>query len=225
MRSQFNSVSRFPGVLLVLVLAGSIIGCAKDGNRSPLGELFEPPSLGNSNETMPIARDALRPALRPAAQSTIRQTSFNAAVAEPVWHDSLESAISEAQTNNKLILADFTGSDWCHYCVKLKKEIFETPEFKSWASENVALLEVDFPRQTQLPLHIQRQNEMMKSRYGISSYPTVLLLDIEGNVKAKMAYQKGQSPAAWVQMAEARLQQNASGASRYAQGQNGSQLR
>ena len=134
------------------------------------------------------------------------QTSYNARIAEPQWGVSLPEAIAEAQSTDKLILIDFTGSDWCHFCVKLKKEIFETSEFKAWASENVVLLEVDFPRGSPLPPQVQQQNEMLKKRYDISSYPTVLLVDVEGNIKAKMGYQNGQSPSQWVQVAESRLE-------------------
>ena len=111
---------------------------------------------------------------------------------------------------NKLILADFTGSDWCHFCVKLDDEIFSKPEFKAWANDNVVLLKIDFPKRTQLPPQIRKQNEMLKSRYQISAYPTVLLMDVEGNVRAKMAYERGKSASQWVQIAEARLQHNAS---------------
>jgi len=110
------------------------------------------------------------------------------------------------RSNDKLILADFTGSDWCHWCVKLKKDVFETPEFKSWANENVVLLELDYPRNGSQPAPIREQNQMLKSRYNISSYPTVLLLDAEGRVRAKMGYEQGKTPSQWVQIAESRLQ-------------------
>ena len=118
---------------------------------------------------------------------------------------SLPAAIAEAQTEGKLVLADFTGSDWCPHCVTLKKEIFNTPQFKSWARNNVALLELDYPKRSQLPAEIRQQNEMLKSRYQISSYPTVLLLDVQGNVKGKLIYRSGQSPENWVKMADMRF--------------------
>ena len=129
-------------------------------------------------------------------------------IAEPVWHDSFADAVAEARTNDKLILADFTGSDWCHWCVKLKEDIFSKPEFKDWANANVVLLEVDYPKRTQQTAAIQQQNQMLKSRYNISSYPTILLLDTAGNVRAKMGYENGKSAAQWCQIAESRLSEN-----------------
>ena len=59
-----------------------------------------------------------------------------------IWHDSYESAIEESQKTGKPILADFTGSDWCHWCVKLKTDVFETETFQNWAQDNVVLLEL-----------------------------------------------------------------------------------
>lgn len=199
MISHFNFTTTVSIAATILVCA-TFAGCAKDGARNPLSEFFESPRSRLVDEIKP--RQSI------SEQPTIQQTSYEAKVSDPRWLDSLPEAIAEAQAESKLILLDFTGSDWCHYCVKLKKEIFETPEFKSWASDNVVLLELDFPRRSQLSPQIQQQNEMLKSRYDITSYPTVLLVDVEGNVKAKMGYQKGQSPAQWVQVAESRLHES-----------------
>jgi len=189
----------FVAFIIVASLAiATFVGCARDSVENPFASRFDAPALAAAR------RDVLEQSPKP----TIQQTSFEAEIPDPKWHDSLSTAIAAAKMNNKLILADFTGSDWCHYCVKLKDEIFSTSEFKAWADDNVVLLEIDFPKRTQLPQAIQRQNDMLKSRYEISSYPTVLLLDIEGNVKAKLGYENGKSAAQWVQLAESRLMQN-----------------
>jgi protein disulfide-isomerase len=199
--------------MLLLSVFGATLGCAKDSTRNVVSDFFEPPSSRAIDEI------ELQP---PRATNTlgnspkIQQASFEAQIPEPQWLTSLPQAISQAQSENKLILMDFTGSDWCHFCVKLKDEIFDTPEFKAWAGSNVVLLELDYPKRSQLPPQIQQQNQMLKSRYSISSYPTVILADVEGNVKAKMGYQNGQSPAQWVQMAEARLQEANTGSARIA---------
>lgn len=197
-----------------LLVSATLSGCAKDGNISPVDNAFDYAS--------PYA-EAERNIERGSA--TIQQTAYETAVADPVWHDSLSTAIAEAQSNDKLILANFTGSDWCHFCVKLKDEVFKKPEFKAWASDNVVLLEIDFPKRTQLPPEIQKQNDMLQSQFNISSYPTVLLLDAEGNVRAKMGYERGKSPSQWVQLAESRLQQNNVNANPVARGQSSTKLR
>ena len=106
-----------------------------------------------------------------------------------------------------------------------QRRSLKKPEFKAWASDNVVLLEIDFPKRTQLPPEIQKQNDMLQSQFNISSYPTVLLLDAEGNVRAKMGYERGKSPSQWVQLAESRLQQNNVNANPVARGQSSTKLR
>jgi protein disulfide-isomerase len=62
------------------------------------------------------------------------------------WYTSLEEAAKVSMTTGKPIMANFTGSDWCGWCKKLKKEVFDKAEFKNWANKNIVLLDVDFPR-------------------------------------------------------------------------------
>ncbi|MCX8487133.1 MAG: thioredoxin family protein, partial [Crocinitomicaceae bacterium] len=71
-----------------------------------------------------------------------------AAKEDIVWHTDLNKAIELANKENKPMMLFFTGSDWCGWCVKLKKEVFSQSEFKQWAQDNVILVEVDFPKYT-----------------------------------------------------------------------------
>ena len=84
--------------------------------------------------------DDAAPTTTPAPAVTANQP---AAVA-PTWFTSLDLAQAEARKSGKPILADFTGSDWCPWCVKLRKEVFNTKQFKDWAAKSVVLLEVRF---------------------------------------------------------------------------------
>src|SRR5205085_1106980 len=68
-------------------------------------------------------------------------------VVDATWGESYEKAVARAKKEKRLIIADFTGSDWCGWCIKLKKEVFETKEFKDWSGKTVVLLEVDFPHE------------------------------------------------------------------------------
>ncbi|MFH1708181.1 MAG: thioredoxin family protein [Planctomycetota bacterium] len=63
------------------------------------------------------------------------------------WLTDYNAAVKAAQERNLPILADFTGSDWCGWCQKLKAEVFDKKEFTEWAAQSVILLEVDFPKQ------------------------------------------------------------------------------
>ena len=120
-----------------------------------------------------------------------------------IWHDSLPAAVAESRRSGKPILADFTGSDWCHWCVKLKSDVFAKPEFQSWARDNVVLLELDYPKNGHPDPEIAQQNEALKNKYRISSYPTVLILDADGNKLGKMGYQK--DAGQWIEGAEQQI--------------------
>ena len=113
------------------------------------------------------------------------------------WGDDYDAALKESSETGKPILANFTGSDWCPYCVKLEKEVFATDEFKEWAEKNAVLLIVDFPRRSKLKADVQKQNKELAAKYGVSGYPSVLIMDSEGNRIGKTGYFAG-GPEKWV---------------------------
>jgi len=117
------------------------------------------------------------------------------------WLTDYEKALAKAAETDKLVLADFTGSDWCGWCIKLHDEVFDEPAFKKWAEENVVLLELDFPRSTPQNKKLKQQNARLARQFGVRAYPTVLLLDVEGKQVARTGYVKG-GPARWIAKAE-----------------------
>jgi thioredoxin-related protein len=125
--------------------------------------------------------------------------------AEGGWTSDYQAALKAAKEQKKVVLADFTGSDWCGWCIKLKKEVFDTKEFQEWAATNVVLLEVDFPQAKKLDDATKKQNEELAKRFSIEGFPTVLILDSTGKqVGANLGYQDG-GPAAWIKTAEAEI--------------------
>lgn len=120
---------------------------------------------------------------------------------EAAWLTKYEEAKELAKKENKLILADFTGSDWCGWCIKLKEEVFSKPEFATWAKDKVVLLELDFPRKTELPAELKEQNEKLKKEFKISGYPTIVFLDGNGKELGRGGYVAG-GPAKWIEQAE-----------------------
>ncbi|MGK4566086.1 thioredoxin family protein [Flavobacterium sp. 3HN19-14] len=66
------------------------------------------------------------------------------------WYDNVDEASTVAVKAKKPLLLFFTGSDWCGWCIRLQKEVMFTPEFKKWATDNVILVELDYPRSKQL---------------------------------------------------------------------------
>ncbi len=123
------------------------------------------------------------------------------AAAKPGWFTSYELAQKEALSKNRLLLMDFTGSDWCGWCIMLDKEVFSKPEFKEYASKNLVLLELDFPRSKKMPPETAKQNERLAVKYGIQGFPTVVVFDSNGKPLGALGYQAG-GPQAFIAQLE-----------------------
>lgn len=89
------------------------------------------------------------------------------------WLVSVDEAYEISKKTGKPILANFTGSDWCGWCIRLTNDVFNKPEFKQWAAKNVVLLELDFPRRKEIPENIRKQNADLQVAFGVNGYPTV----------------------------------------------------
>jgi thioredoxin-related protein len=113
------------------------------------------------------------------------------AQAKQGWLTDLKQAQEEAKNNKKLLLLDFTGSDWCGWCIKLDREVFSEPAFKDYATKNLVLLEVDFPRRKELSSAEKKQNFELADRYRIAGYPTIIVLDSEGKKLGELSYDAG----------------------------------
>lgn len=122
------------------------------------------------------------------------------AVPPPGWTEDYAKAAAKAKAENKNILLDFTGSDWCGFCKLLDKEVFESPKFKSWAKQNVVLVKVDFPKTIKQNAKIKEQNEELKKKYPFGGYPTVVITDADGKeLKRKSGYPPGSGPAKYLE--------------------------
>lgn len=107
------------------------------------------------------------------------------------WGDDYKKALEQAKADKKMVLLDFTGSDWCGWCIKLNKEVFSKPKFKEYAGKNLVLVEVDFPQGKKLPKKVQEQNEELSKQYSIQGYPTIVVLDSEGKKIGELGYLEG----------------------------------
>ena len=125
----------------------------------------------------------------PAADSGKTETAVK--TAKPTWLTRFNEAQEMARKEKKAIFVDFTGSDWCPWCVRLHDEILTKKSFLDYAAKNLVLLMVDFPRRKPLTSEQKQANEALAQKYGIQGFPTILLLDSEGNVIAKTGYRRG----------------------------------
>jgi protein disulfide-isomerase len=104
------------------------------------------------------------------------------ALAGEGWGTDYNAALASALKENRNVLLDFTGSDWCGWCVKLKKDTFDQPAFKEYADKNLVLVEIDFPQGKSQKPEVKRQNDALQQQYQVQGFPTLVLLDPQGKI-------------------------------------------
>jgi thioredoxin-related protein len=129
------------------------------------------------------AADETAPAAPPAAE----------AKPEVKWIDDFDKAVELAKKEKKDIFVDFTGSDWCSWCIRLRKEVFVHEAFFAEAGKQYVLVELDFPRSEELKAKVPNpaRNQELFKKYGLPGYPSILLFTADGDAYAQMGYQPG----------------------------------
>jgi protein disulfide-isomerase len=122
------------------------------------------------------------------------------ALAAPKWYTDLDEAKAVAAKENKPLLVDFTGSDWCGFCIKLHAEVFDKPEFEEFA-KNYVLVELDFPSKKPQPPEEKAKNKATQAKFAVSGFPTVLLIDAKsGEAYGRQSgYGPGTGPKAYIE--------------------------
>jgi len=119
-----------------------------------------------------------------------------AVASEGVWLTDLPKALEKAKADKKMVLLDFTGSDWCGWCKRLDKEVFSTTEFKEYVTKNLVLVEVDFPNQKKLSPELKKANDGLKNKYKVDGFPTLVVLNDEGReIGRQVGYFEGGTKA------------------------------
>jgi len=96
------------------------------------------------------------------------------------WTTDYKAALVQAKAQNKLVLLDFTGSDWCGFCQLLDKEVLTQPAFKDFADKNYIQVTVDFPHQKPMADDLKKQNDTLGKQFKIEGYPTLIVLNADG---------------------------------------------
>jgi thioredoxin-related protein len=111
---------------------------------------------------------------------------LHAAVAgDAGWLTNYKQALEVAAKENRIILLDFTGSDWCPPCMKLHEDIFAQPAFAAYAKDNLVAVELDFPRRKELDPAVAAQNKDLAEKFNVEGFPTLILLSPEGKELAR----------------------------------------
>ncbi len=111
-----------------------------------------------------------------------------ATAAELTWLTDLPKAKAQAKAEGKLVLLDFTGSDFCPPCIRLQKEVFPTKEFSDYAKRHVVLVEVDFPIKKKQPPELKAANEALAKEFKVDGYPTLIVLTPDGKKLGELEF-------------------------------------
>ena len=97
-----------------------------------------------------------------------------------IWTTDYTAALARAKQENKPVLLDFTGSDWCPPCIAVHERVLSTPEFEAYAHKNLVTVYLDFPREKKVPAAVKAQNDKLLADYGVRAFPTFIILDPNG---------------------------------------------
>jgi protein disulfide-isomerase len=107
---------------------------------------------------------------------------------ELTWETNFETAVKKAKKEKKKLLLNFTGSDWCGWCIRLDKEVFSKKEFIEYAEKNLVCVKLDFPKRKELSEDEKKQNYGLASEFKVTGFPTIYITDIEKKAILKTGY-------------------------------------
>ncbi|RYD61402.1 MAG: thioredoxin family protein, partial [Verrucomicrobiaceae bacterium] len=143
--------------------------------------------LTDSQLTFPIMN--LKPWVNACAVLVALNFSGIVQAAAEGWSSDYAATKAEAAASNKDLLINFTGSDWCGWCILLHKEVFSQEPFKIGVKDNFVLVELDYPKDTsKLSAETLKQNEELGKLYQVGGYPTIALCDAGGKPYAVTGY-------------------------------------
>lgn len=108
-----------------------------------------------------------------------------------VWNENLEKAVKIAKKEDKAILINFSGSDWCKWCKRLDAEVFTQKEFINYAEKNLVLVKIDFPQYKQQDPAVQSYNKELAQMFRVQGFPTVVVINKKQKLAAYTGYQEG----------------------------------
>jgi protein disulfide-isomerase len=122
-----------------------------------------------------------QPAPRPPTDESTAQAPSAAQTSESSWGTELSAALNQARSENKLVLLDFTGSDWCGWCIKFDKDVLSTDKFAGYAKSKLVLVTLDFPSHKKQDAAFKQSNAQLAKRFGVDGFPTFVLLNSAGS--------------------------------------------
>lgn len=198
-----NSDAAPPAKAAVVKVSDAPAADAKEGSDENLLPPLLPEPSGQKPDESPEPFASLKlPPLN--ADAGDERPTFDPAdaVHRGPWMTDYKQALAKAKAEKKDLLLDFTGSDWCAWCIRLNREVFSRDEFIKYAPQNFILVELDFPRgkSDQSPA-TRKQNDQLQDTFAVEGFPTIVLADSQGRAYAKTGYEPG-GPSAYIRHLE-----------------------
>ncbi len=133
------------------------------------------------------------------------------------WTMDFDAAVELAAKKKLPMMLNFTGSDWCGWCKLMDKGVFAQDEWKKYATKNVLLVTLDFPKDKNIvpEKYVSRNNEL-KEQFGVRGYPTYVVLDSDGKSKiGQLGAGRDKTPASFIEEFKGVVRMSASGIESY----------
>jgi thioredoxin-related protein len=145
---------------------------------------------------IPIISLALAVALFSGCSPKESSATTDSPAMELPWQTDLPKALAEAKSENKTVLLDFTGSDWCVWCIKFDQEALATQVFKDYAASNLVLVQLDFPNSKPQSSDLKQANAQLQTQYKVEGFPTFVALNADGKeIGRQEGYSEGGAKA------------------------------
>ena len=108
-----------------------------------------------------------------------------AAPAPKGWTTDYDAALKQAAWEKKCVLVLFTGSEWCGWCVKLRRDTLDQAAFRKFAAQNLVLVYMDVPRGPVPagPTRLKAVSEKLQPDGGV---PCTVIVGADGRIKGKI---------------------------------------
>jgi protein disulfide-isomerase len=149
----------------------------------------------SSDEFQKIFHELLAAKRTKARQNTVATLSEKR-VSKLPWATDLPKALEQAKAENKIVLLDFTGSDWCVWCIKFDDDVLSQPEFASYAKTNLVMVMLDFPNAIKQTEALKKTNQELQAKFKVDGFPTYVALTPDGKeIGRQVGYLAGGPPA------------------------------
>jgi protein disulfide-isomerase len=151
----------------------------------------------SNDEYRQIFRQLMAAKLAKARQSPTATLS-DKRVSELPWAADLPEALKQAKAEHKIVLLDFTGSDWCVWCMKFDDDVLSKPDFASYAKTNLVMVMVDFPHAKPQSDLVRKANEGLQTKFKVDGFPTYVALTPDGKEVGRQAGYLSGGPQAFI---------------------------